>query len=237
MNEYLFKDKILGNFKFNLFKDTFIPTHTTNLIIQSALKIIKKSGSLLDLGCGCGIVAIIVSKNSNFNLKLHASDLSNSVKKVVNLNAVKYDLNIEVKKSNLFESWEGNKFDFILNDISGVSEEVASISPWFNNISCETGVDGTILTNNVLNQAKHYLNPNGQLIFPIISFSNKKKILNMAKDIFKDVELLERQEWPVPEEMKKHLDKLEKLKSKGHIEYNFSFGKIIGFTEIYCVQI
>jgi hypothetical protein len=34
--------------------------------------------------------------------------------------------------------------------------------------------------------------------------------------------------------MIKHMSILEKLKNKGLIDYKISFGKVIGYTEIYC---
>ena len=56
--------------------------------------------------------------------------------------------------------------------------------------------------------AKDILNDNGFLIFPIISFSNKKSILSQANKHFDSVELLKRDDWPVPSEMKNHISKL-----------------------------
>ena len=54
MTDFNFSDKDLGSFKFKLIIVLFVPTHTSNLIIKSALKIIKNEDmSILDLGCGC----------------------------------------------------------------------------------------------------------------------------------------------------------------------------------------
>ena len=46
------------------------------------------------------------------------------------------------------------KFNFIINDISGISEDVAKISPWFKNVSCKSGKDGTKLTIKVIKDSK-----------------------------------------------------------------------------------
>jgi precorrin-6B methylase 2 len=234
MRDHTFKDKLLGSYNFKLDDQTFIPTQTSNCVIHAALKILKKPSKVLDLGCGCGIVAILVAKHSEHKLNLSASDLSNTVEKIVKKNAQEYGLNIDVRKSDIFNGWKKNKFDLIINDISGVAKEVALISPWFKNISCEAGEGGNLLVNNVIDQAHKYLNPEGRLIFPIISFSNKAAILEKAKKNFDSVELIERQEWLAPQEMLEYLKILERLKNDGLIDYKVGFGNIIGYTEVYC---
>lgn len=233
MNTYTFKDKLLGEYNFALDNKTFVPTQTSNCIIHAALEVIDKPSSILDLGCGCGVVAILISKHSEHKVNLSASDLSNTVIQVVNYNAEDYGVKINVKRSDIFDAWQDNKFDFIINDISGVAEKIASISPWFDNISCEAGEGGNLLVNKVLENAHKYLNDNGKLIFPIISFSNKEAILTKAKQHFENVNLVEKQEWPVPNEMLEHKNLLETLKEQGLIDYKLSFGKVIGYTEIY----
>ncbi len=233
MNNFTFKDKKLGEYDFNIDQFTFVPTQTSNCIIHAALKVIDKPGNILDLGCGCGVVAILLDKHLNYEMNLNASDLSETVVSVVTSNAKKYGCYINVKKGSIFDGWEGHKFNYIINDISGVSEEVAKISPWFKNISCEAGRGGNLLVNQVLENARDYLKPNGKLIFPIISFSDKKEILNKANKIYENVELIERQEWPAPDEMMKHFESLENLKNEGFADYRISFGKLIGYTEIY----
>ncbi len=233
MKKYLFQDKLLGSYSFELDDQTFIPTHTSNLIIKASLKALYKPSKILDLGCGCGVVAILIAKNLEYEICLNASDVSDTVVQVVSKNAKIYGLDIDVRKSDIFDAWKHEKFDLIINDISGVAEEIALISPWFKNISCDAGEGGNLLVNAVIDNAHKYLNPYGKLIFPIISFSNKEAILNKAKEKFENVELTERQEWPVPDEMIQHMDILKKLQNKGLIDFKISFGKVIGYTEIY----
>ena len=60
-----------------------------------------------------------------------------------------------------------------------------------------------------------YLEPKGTLIFPIISLSNRNKILDIAQNCFSKVELLKKKEWFLPEEMKGFINLLGKEKFLG----------------------
>ena len=51
-----------------------------------------------------------------------------------------------VKQGSLFEPWKDQYFDIVINDISAISSAVSNISPWFKNIPCKAGRDGTDLT-------------------------------------------------------------------------------------------
>ena len=125
------------------------------------------------------------------------------------------------------------KFNFIINDISGISEDVAKISPWFKNVSCKSGKDGTKLTIKVIKDSKIFLKKKGILCFPVISFANEKKIINFTKKKFKNLKIIGLNEWPLPKEMIKKISMLEKLKKKGYINYKNNFGIIIWYTKIF----
>lgn len=236
MKIFEWNNKKTGNFKFYLDDKTFIPTQTTSAITEAAIETINTPLKVLDLGCGCGIVAILLSKSLPFTLDLYASDLSDTVEEIVSKNAEMHNVKITTKQSNIFKNWKGHKFDAIINDISGVSESIAKLSPWFKNISCESGKGGDILVNEVIKESKNYLNDKGFLIFPIISFSNKKSILFQANRHFRSVELLKRDEWPIPPEMKNHISKLKDLKREDMIDYDEKFGMLIGYTEVYIAK-
>ena len=230
---YLFKSKLTGDFEFFIDDETFIPTQTTTSIIESSLKLINDGDKILDLGCGCGIVAIIIANLKSKNLSVCASDISNTVEEIVKLNAEKHNVKIEVRRSDIFNAWEGFKFNTIINDISGVAEEVARISPWFNNISCDTGKGGDNLINKVLMESPDFLNKNGKLIFPIISFSNEKEILKLAKHVYGNVRLLKKDFWPAPKELLENIHILNRLKDEGLVSFEEKFGSLIGYTAVY----
>ena len=136
MNEYkIDKNKKI---KIRLKKKVFTPNETTKLLINSLLKNLpKKKLTILDLGCGSGIVGISLLKYKKNINHIYFSDISNDAtnltKKNLQLNKItkkKYT----IIKSNLFDDIKEKKFDIIINDVSGISNKVAKISPWFNNV-------------------------------------------------------------------------------------------------------
>lgn len=211
----------------------FIPTATTTNLINAVKEFVKKPGSLLDLGSGSGVVGIALTLNGLVNSPLCASDLSEGALECILKNCERYKVPVKAKGGSLLEPWVGARFDYIVDDISGVAEEVAKLSPWFNNVPCASGIDGTDLTIQVLRNAPAHLNQGGLLFFPVISFSNVNKILDIARENFTRVELLRREEWPMPKDMYQHISILKRMQREGHIQYKDMFGMVLCFTDIY----
>ena len=234
----------MEKFKFNLtntaidlylFDGVFKPTGTTKLLVDSVISncngVVNKK--ILDLGSGCGVVAISLNKEGLSDNIFYASDLNDNTVECVIYNANKNNCKVNVKKGSLFEPWYQEKFDLIIDDISGVSSEIAEISGWFDGVPCASGVGGDILTNNFLDDSVNYLNTGGLVFFPVISLSNVKSILSTAEKNFDIVECVGRSEFILPESMHTSIDILEKLKEAGHINFQKKFGTIIWYTEIY----
>ena len=212
----------------------FTPTATTSELVKAVHQYLgSKRGKLLDLGCGIGVSGLALNELGIVDQPLYASDLSKSGVECAKENADKYSCKSVIKCGSIFEPWEGEKFDYIVNDISGIAKQVADISPWFIGVPCDSGDDGVGLVNKVLTQAPNYLNQDGKLFFPVISLSNVDRIIADAKQHFKNVEIITHGEWPLPKEMYQHKELLYKLRDSEDIKFTEKFGMIICFTDIY----
>jgi len=217
----------------------FKPTGTSEILIDTAINIINnsKNKKILDLGCGSGVVGITVSKNILKNNFFYFSDLSQHATSLTKKNLINQNLNYQVKTGSLFSPWKNYKFDYILNDVAGISEIVAKISPWYNKfIPSDCGVDGTKNISKVLSSSNNFLTKKGCLIFPIISLSNKNKILNIAKKNFDIVKKIYEKSLPLPKIMYKYKKKLLSLKKKKLINFKEMYGLILFDTEIYIAK-
>lgn len=219
----------------------FEPNLTSQLLASSIVSDIinkNKNFDILDLGCGCGIVGISVFKIlDNKNNKLFFSDISESAISNTKANLIKHSLDAKVKKGSSFNPWSNQKFDLIIDDISAVSDKVANMSTWFKDISCDSGIDGSDLTLEILNKSDRFMNENSVLYFPILSLSNSNKILRIAKKKYKKIELLISKKWPLPKDMYKYYNELNLFKDKGYINFEILNGLIICETSVYkCIK-
>jgi len=225
----LFKNKYI---KLELSSNVFHPTGTSDLLIEAIKDNLRLNGSVLDVGAGSGYVGIALLKIFKKKFKLSASDLDKKTINLIKLNAKKNNVNINAKEGDLLKPWKKEKFNFIINDVSGIAEKVAKISPWFNRVSCMAGEDGTELVKKVINEANNHLLKEGVLIFPVLSFSNTSKIIKYANNKFKYVKKISSKQWLLPKKMYKDLPILKKLKKKKIINYKVNFGRLFGKKDI-----
>jgi ribosomal protein L11 methylase PrmA len=213
----------------------FMPNLTTALCAQVGLKLVKPNATILDLGCGTGAVGIILAQHTKAKTPIFASDLSPIAVQSAISNFKKHNIQSDCRVSSLFDAWSGMKFDYIFDDISGISEDLVEISPWFaDGVPCNSGPTGIELSVRVIDQASKYLGEGG-LILPVLSLSNRRQVIEKAKQSFQYVEQVAIQEWPMPREMLEHKPQLEKIRRRGDISYQEKFNHLICTTEIfYC---
>lgn len=212
----------------------FTPNTTTNLLIQAVQNITSEPVSLLDLGCGTGVVGIALHLKGLIKTPIYASDLSKPAVLCSRVNFERYRCEAEVRNGSLFHPWTGSRFDVIVDDISGISQSVADVSPWFQGVPCDTGKDGVDLVVEIIQSAPQYLNDGGRFFFPVLSLSNVDKLLQVAKESFGTVVCVGRKDWPLPSELKEHLPLLRKLSAEGSIKLEEKFGMVLCYTEVYC---
>ena len=216
-------------------KKTFQPNLTTISLITSVKKIIKKNQKLLDLGCGSGIIGCFFLKKKMIN-KFYGSDISNDAIKCSKYNLKKIKKKYDLRESNLLSNWKNEKFDIIINDISGISSKLNNFTEWFKFAPNNSGKDGIKYTLNILKNYKKHLNKNGSLIFPVLGLSNRKKLVSYLKKEKINYVILDKKTWPLPLTLKKHKKTLHKLKKQNIINYEEKFGSMYTSTEVFCCK-
>ena len=146
--------KKVNDLKLN--KNVFKPNLTTFLSYSVAKKKIQKNSKVLDLGCGNGVIGILLFKEKKIR-KIYASDVSKNAFKNAIYNYKKAKLKFDLRLGNLFYPWKKiksqNRFDYIINDVSAISSLIAKKSIWFrNNVPCDSGKDGSKLTIKIINE-------------------------------------------------------------------------------------
>lgn len=199
--------------------EVFKPTSTTNLLLKTVRQNVRGTiNSALDLGCGCGIIAVALAKLVMPEAAVCASDISAKAVQLATHNAKSHQLSIDCRTGSMFAPWAEQKFDLIVNDVAAMAEPVARLSRWYPpHIASAAGDDGSRWTVDILSRASEFLENQGQLFFPVLTLSNEHKILEMANAQFANVELLAEEWYPLGSYLLPHLEFLLELRSSGKI--------------------
>ena len=213
----------------------FYPTSTTVLLVDAIREhVTRPLKSLLDLGCGCGIVGIALKKLLPAVETVCASDLSKTAVELTKQNADSHGICIDCRCGSLFEPWAGTRFEVIADDVAGVAEPIARVSSWYPAaVPSEAGRDGTRWIVRILSQAKDYLLPGGKLFFPVVTLSDHRKILEKAKEQFRSVELLKEQWYPVAGELLARYDLVQEFAREGIVELRQRGSRLWWATRVY----
>jgi len=214
-------------------KKIFKPNLTTSLLIEASKKIIKKNESVLDLGCGSGVIGCFFFKKKIIK-KIYSSDISLEAIKcaIYNYRALKADYDIRQGKN--MDIWGRSKFDVIINDVAAISSSLNKITDWYKYAPNNSGKNGVDFTLEILHNYKKFLKKKGKLIFPVISLSNKNKLLDYLKKNQINYKVLICKNWPLSSKVAKNIKLLRSLKKKGLINFEEKFNLLIAQTEIFC---
>jgi precorrin-6B methylase 2 len=236
--EYAYRDKKLGDteaISVATAPDVFYPTSTTVLLLRAARRaLVHRPRSVLDVGCGCGIVAIVLAKCSPPDVRVCASDLSAGAVRLARHNVIRNAVQVDCRQGSLFEPWAGELFDLIVDDVAGVAEPIARVSGWYPDaVPSQAGRDGTRWILEVIAQAPDYLSPAGRFIFPVLTLSREETVLETARARFAAVELVEEQWYPLTEELLGHFPLVEELVGDGSIRVEKRGSRWCWATRIY----
>ena len=226
----ILKDLVLD---ITLGSGVFEPTGTSTEIATAVNNYIVVPGKTLDLGCGSGVVGLALAISKKINGKLYASDLSEDAINFLKVNAKKYGVEVDARAGSVFNPWNEEKFDYIVDDISGVAERIADISPWFKETACESGNDGTLLVREAIEKSPNHLNENGKFFFPILSLSNSERIITKANDVYMNVEKISTKQWQMPKEMMSFRDELLNLRDNKLIDFEEKYGWLLWSTDVF----
>jgi methylase of polypeptide subunit release factors len=206
---------------------------TSDLLCKSIIELgLNSDMRFLDLGCGDANIGLRVALY--FNIKsISGSDTSEAAIIQAKKNAKKIGVCGNFKIGSGLDPWEKETFDVISCDVAAISERIAKLSDWYENISCMTGEDGLYLVLPIIETARRYLSSSGIFIIPCISLANEKKLEESLRNSFKVVDRVNEKQWPMPKSL------IEKMKAAGLSEKSANwrvdqkFGIYTAYTSVY----
>jgi methylase of polypeptide subunit release factors len=237
-HSFEYKDKSFGDTEGIMVatsEKVFVPTSTTTLLLAAVRKSVNpRWASALDLGCGSGVVAVVLKKLILPQAAVSASDISEEAVELARQNAARHGLAIECRAGSLFEPWAGRTFDVIVDDVAGMSEPVARLSRWYPpQIKSDAGEAGTRWIVPILEQAPRHLTVGGEIFFPVLTLSDEAEIMRAAESSFTNVELITEQWYPLSGELMGHWSVMEDLMARGMVSLQKRGSRWLWATKIY----
>lgn len=185
-----------GPFELKTTPSTFTPT-TISLLMADAMAI-KKGDTVIDVGSGTGILAIVAAKLGAG--RVFAVDTSPDAEEVGQANAEDRGVadRITFFRGDLFDPIPPDvQADVIIGDVSGIPDDLAHQSGWFPSLK-GGGPRGSELPIRMLQEAKRWIKPGGRLFLPTGSLQDEAAILKAARSLYGKLSKLAERGIPLP---------------------------------------
>ncbi len=149
------------------------PAEDSFLMIEAALREVKRSDIILEIGTGSGIVSMFIKDIA----QLIATDISPQAVKCAKLNG------IDVIRTDLFEGINVNvkgKFDLIVFNPPYLPSEDQKTD---RDVLWDGGPSGREIINRFLEQVKNYLTDEGRILLLVSSLTGIEQIIDKMKSL------------------------------------------------------
>jgi SAM-dependent methyltransferase len=195
MESFIWKGR-LGPLELQVSPHTFKPS-TISVLVAEALEV-EETDTVMDVGSGCGILAIIAAKLGARHV--HATDIAADAVEVGEANAARHGVGdrITFYSGSLFDPLPSDlEADVIIGDVSGIPDEIARESGWFPS-GVGGGPTGSELPIRMLQAARERLRRGGRLLLPTGSIQDEPSILDSARSLFGNLRTLSEKLIPLP---------------------------------------
>jgi release factor glutamine methyltransferase len=183
---------------FAVTKDVLIPRPETELIVETAIEILraKRNLNFCEVGIGSGCIAVSILHKVK-TARAIGLDISPKALEIAAGNAATHEVSnrLELKISDVFEVLQNEKFDLIISnppyipseEIENLQAEVRDFEP---SIALTDGDDGLSIIEKIIVESPKFLNKEGFLLLEI-GFGQADKVREIFEpEIWRVVEIL-----------------------------------------------
>jgi methylase of polypeptide subunit release factors len=186
-----------GPFALQVAPGVFSPTHTSRTLAD-ALEI-SPDDTVIDVGCGSGVLSFVAARLGA--RKVYGCDLSEPAVGAARRTAERLGLGevCEFRSGDLLEPVRDVRASVLIGDVSGIPDELASLSGWFEAVPAG-GPTGAELPRKMLASIGDTLLPGGRLYLPTGTIQDENAILSAAREVFgNNMEPVMEREFPLPD--------------------------------------
>lgn len=200
--QYILGSTEFMGLEFKVDKRVLIPRPETEILVEAVieighrLRVIGHSLKILDIGTGCGNIAISIARNLRY-CEIDAIDISDKALEVALSNAKLNNAKVNFMQSDLFNTYnlEPNTYDLIVSNPPYVpTSEIEELEPevkYEPRIALDGGKDGLDYYRRIISQAAGYLKEGGLLAFEVgINQAGRVRDMLSAQEKFDDVRII-----------------------------------------------
>ena len=185
-----------GPFELKVGPATFRPSTISTLLADSMQ--IDPGCVVIDVGCGSGVLSIVAAKLGP--AMVYGVDAAPGTVEVAAANAAAQGVDDRTSffEGDMFEPLPtGGKADVVIGDISGIPDELATVSGWFP-AGLAGGPTGAEMPMRMLEEARRFLRRGGKLFLPTGTLQDERSILDRARSVFASIRQLSERLIPLP---------------------------------------
>jgi release factor glutamine methyltransferase len=179
------------NMELDVPQSVYYPREDSELLADVLMQLNLKGKKCLEMGCGCGLLAIIMARKGAI---VTAADKNMEAVSVSRENALHAGQEINIHSSDLFSEISGKFYLIVFNPpyLPGDDHEKIEITYY-------GGPDGRQTIKKFLEEAKNFLKKNGRILLLISTITGEKEVWDLAMDMGYSIREIARKKVPFEE--------------------------------------
>jgi protein-L-isoaspartate O-methyltransferase len=184
-----------GPFGILVSEDVFAPTHTSKEVAEGLR--IERDDTVIDVGSGTGVLSFVAARLGAGTV--YGTEVNSAAIDLARRNSERLGLSssVDFRLGSLFDPLDGVRANVVIGDVSGVPDEMASLSGWFPG-GFSGGPTGAEVPIAMLEAARDHLAPGGRLYLPTGSIQDENAVLRSARRIFGETRIQKLRERLLP---------------------------------------